>query len=948
MFSSALKSFSSNINSNYSISPTPTSTTGPWKIHDAKKKNSGKLASVFILERKTIEKNPGNRARSSSSALKRASDEVLERLRKEASSLARLRHPNILELVEPLEETRSGGLQFVTETVTTSLSGLLQEREDRERDESTSYISGQNFKEDLKEGNNLKAVELNEIEIQKGLEQISKALEFLHDNAGLVHGNLTPDAILINSKYDWKISGLSFLSPPDGSNKTSSIIPINLSETLNINPRLPQSVQINLDYCSPDFVLDNNLNVAADMFSLGLLIIALYNSPHTSPLRTNSSISTYKRLLSSPATTPTLSNGFLSARPMPKDLITLVLPRLLARKPAERMTAKELQQSPYFDNILIATIRFLDTFPAKTPNEKAQFMRGLSSVIPSFPEFVLEKKMVTALLEEMKDPKLVSLILQNIFQIINHLQSGRKCFTEKIMPKMKEIFVVQATSKSERDQIKDAGLIIVLEHIRTISENCSAAEFKDYILPIIQIAIESPTHAVVDASLRSLPIFLPVLDFTTVKNELFPVIASIFSKTSSLGIKVRGLEAFYILCGGSHDSNDSSGGFGGAMETSGIRRQNSSTVLDKYTMQEKIIPLIRAIKTKEPAVAIAALNVLRQIGSVADHEFIALEIFPVLWTMSLGPLLDLNQFQSFMETIQKLSSRVENEHIKKLQELSGSNESKPKINDAIISLYDNTAPENRNSSISAINDFERLVKKPNFTPESFGSLASTLNNAPVSVLQPSQSSMTNSFARSTPSTASSALDTSRSDSFSSSSIPNHSFSDTLNRTKFDNNSTIDNPSFLQQQSSTKLAHRSSSNFPGGMLRSQTLPKDDWNKIITPNTHNKSNRNDLTHLASPYHSSSHISLGSDSCHKSAYMTLTPIRLHSEIENSPIITSASNINSFSIPPPQIQSQMGISSVSHQTGLGRFSLPSPEILAQSQQKTQKNELDNWKSLI
>jgi SCY1-like protein 2 len=43
-------------------------------------------------------------------------------------------------------------------------------------------------------------LEIDELEIQKGLLQVSKALEFLHDNAGLVHGNLTPDAILINAK----------------------------------------------------------------------------------------------------------------------------------------------------------------------------------------------------------------------------------------------------------------------------------------------------------------------------------------------------------------------------------------------------------------------------------------------------------------------------------------------------------------------------------------------------------------------------------------------------------------------------------------------------------------------------------------------------------------------------------------------------------------------------
>ncbi len=53
-------------------------------------------------------------------------------------------------------------------------------------------------------------LEIDELEIQKGLLQISKALEFLHENAGLVHGNLTPDAILINSKAS---TSPRFISP---------------------------------------------------------------------------------------------------------------------------------------------------------------------------------------------------------------------------------------------------------------------------------------------------------------------------------------------------------------------------------------------------------------------------------------------------------------------------------------------------------------------------------------------------------------------------------------------------------------------------------------------------------------------------------------------------------------------------------------------------------------
>ncbi|KAL3420723.1 clathrin-coated vesicle protein [Phlyctema vagabunda] len=713
MFSSALKSFSSNISSNYSVASTPSSISGPFKIYDAKKKSTGKTASVFVFDRKALDNNnSGSLGRSSASSLKRATDEVVERLKKEASSLARLRHPNILELVEPIEDTR-GGFQFATETVTASLASLLAEKDDQERSSGVGGRSSRYVTEDPEGNRRRRELEIDELEIQKGLEQISKALEFLHDNAGLVHGNLTPDAVFINAKSDWKISGLAFSSPPEGSTKPSSVTPISLSEVLNIDPRLPRSVQINLDYSSPDFVLDNNLNVASDMFSLGLIIIALYNSPHSSPIQSNASISTYKRVFTSSSTIPSNSNGFLSSRPIPKDLTASVLPRLITRRPAQRMTAKEFQQSAYFDNILISTIRFLDALPAKSPNEKSQFMRGLVRVLPSFPVSVLQQKLLPALLEEMKDRELLSLILQNIFKITELLPSSRRSFTEKILPRLKEIFVPSSNAKgpNDRDTAKEAGLMVLLEHIGVLTNNCSGKEFKDDMLPILFLAIESPTHNIVNAALQTLPKILPVLDFSTIKNDLFPVISSVFTKTSSLGIKVRGLEAFVILCGGTADPAASNDGLDGIMNSKASKTSPSSA-LDKYTMQEKIVPLIRAIKTKEPAVAMAALAVLKQVGGVADTSFVAMDILPILWNMSLGPLLDLKQFQAFIELIKSLSLRVEQEQTRKLQELSGTNGSQANRTDDFMSFGATTGfpPTNGGSNDNGEVDFEKLVK----------------------------------------------------------------------------------------------------------------------------------------------------------------------------------------------------------------------------------------------
>ncbi|KAF4972418.1 hypothetical protein FSARC_985 [Fusarium sarcochroum] len=714
MFSSAFKSISAtNITGNYSISSAPTSTAGPWKIYDAKKKSTGKPYSVFVFDRKSLDSHGSSLGRSGAASFKKTVEEVVERLKKEASSLAKLRHPNVLELVEPVEETRGGGLQFVTESVTASLSSLLQDKDEQERAGGPGGRSSRFVTEDADGTKRRRELEIDELEIQKGLLQVSKALEFLHENAGIVHGNLTPDSVLINSKSDWKISGLAFASPPEGSDKPTSIQGINLYEVLNMDPRLPKVVQLSLDYTSPDFVVDNNLNTSADMFSLGLMSVALYNSPHKSPLECHGSLSTYKRLFSSSSSVPSATNNYLSSRPLPRELSHDVLPRLITRRPAQRMTAREFQQSEYFDNILVSTIRFLDSFPAKTANEKASFMRGLNKVLPSFPKSVMERKILPALIEELKDRDLLSLILQNVFKILDLLPSARRAFGEKVRPALREIFVINAKQTQEKDPARDAGLMVVLEHISSISSNCSGKEFKDDMLPVILAAIECPTHSIVDAALRSLPVVLPVLDFSTIKNELFPVIAHVFSKTNSLAIKVRGLRAFVILCGGTNEGGDDDG-------LNGIenKKTSSSSALDKYTMQEKIVPLIKVIKTKEPAVMMAALGVLRVVGSVADADFVAMDLLPILWSMSLGPLLNLKQFQSFMELIKGLSRRVEDEQTRKLQELGGTSNGAAAPNEDFMAFGGVTGTSFDQDNGATGDDFENLVKGRVASPRS--------------------------------------------------------------------------------------------------------------------------------------------------------------------------------------------------------------------------------------
>src|SRR5947209_12060915 len=176
MFSAAFKSFSSNIAANYEVGKTPTATSGAWTIFDGKKKSTGIQVSVFVFDRRSLDvgSSGGFGARTSATSIRKVQDEIVERLKKEASSLARLRHPSILQLVEPVEDTRNGGLIFATEPVTASLAELLSEKDDQERSGGVGGRPSRYVVEDPDGTRRRRDVEVDELEIQKGLLQIAK------------------------------------------------------------------------------------------------------------------------------------------------------------------------------------------------------------------------------------------------------------------------------------------------------------------------------------------------------------------------------------------------------------------------------------------------------------------------------------------------------------------------------------------------------------------------------------------------------------------------------------------------------------------------------------------------------------------------------------------------------------------------------------------------------
>lgn len=194
MFSKFVSSVSSNIHKTYEVQPNPKFNSGPWAVYDAQRRASStprpahqNQVSVFVFEKKSLEQSTS--LRSSAGSTRAKNEIVFARLKKEVSLLSRLRHPCLLEVVEPIEDTR-GALTFVTERVISNLQALVGGVDDSDgfSDSSSSRASGG------------RRSELDELEIQSGLASLTKALQFLHESAMIVHSNLTPQAVYINAK----------------------------------------------------------------------------------------------------------------------------------------------------------------------------------------------------------------------------------------------------------------------------------------------------------------------------------------------------------------------------------------------------------------------------------------------------------------------------------------------------------------------------------------------------------------------------------------------------------------------------------------------------------------------------------------------------------------------------------------------------------------------------
>lgn len=218
-----------------------------WKIYSGYKKSTKQEAAIFVFEKKNLDRwNKGDK------------EIVLESLKRGVTQLTKLRHPQILTVQHPLEESRES-LAFATEPVFASLANALGNSDNMPHPTPPELNDYKFF----------------DVEIKYGLLQIGEGLAFLHNDVKLLHKNISPETIIINKQGAWKIFGFDFCVHNEGQANNQTFWPF-----IEYSSLVPSVAQPSLNYMAPEVVLTQSHSTASDIFSLGMVAFTLHSPVH--------------------------------------------------------------------------------------------------------------------------------------------------------------------------------------------------------------------------------------------------------------------------------------------------------------------------------------------------------------------------------------------------------------------------------------------------------------------------------------------------------------------------------------------------------------------------------------------------------------------------------------------------------------------------------------------
>ncbi|XP_016108856.1 SCY1-like protein 2 [Sinocyclocheilus grahami] len=571
-----------------------------WRIYNGTKKSTKQEVAVFVFDKKIIDRYQ-----------KFEKDQIIDSLKKGVQQLTRLRHPRLLTVQHPLEESRDC-LAFCTEPVFASLANVLGQWDNIPSPVPT----------DIKE------YKLYDVETKYGLLQVSEGLSFLHSGVKMVHGNLCSENIILNKSGAWKIMGFDFsISSSNPSDAEPKYV------CKEWDPNLPPLCLPNPEYVAPEYILSVSCDATSDMYSLGVLIHAVFNEGK--PVFQVNKQDIFKSFSRQLDQLSHLSPGVLNQIPEEvRDHVKMLLNVTSNVRP----DADQMTKIPFFDDVGAMTLQYFDSLFQRDNLQKSQFYRGLPKVLPKLPKRVIVYRILPALTSEFVNPDMVPFVLPNVLLIAE--ECTKEEYVRLVLPDLTPVFKQQ-----EPVQASNMILLIFLQKMDLLLTKTPPEDIKNSVLPMVYRAVEAPSTQIQELCLNIIPTFANLIEYPSMKNALIPRIKSACLQTSSLAVRVNSL-----VC------------LGKILE-----------YLDKWFVIDEILPFLQQIPSREPAVLMGILGIYKctfthkKLGIPKEH--LAGKSLPHLVSLSIDNNLNLNQFNSFMAVVKEMLNRVEAEHKTKLEQL---------------------------------------------------------------------------------------------------------------------------------------------------------------------------------------------------------------------------------------------------------------------------------------
>ncbi|KAF4665142.1 SCY1-like protein 2, partial [Perkinsus chesapeaki] len=460
--------------------------------------------TVFLFEKKTLDTRQYP---------KDYKDQILASLHREATILQRLRHPNILSVIDPLSDERQT-MAFVTRRVTQTLGTILAV--DRKQ--------------------------LSLIEIQTGLLDIASAIEFLH-HANTCHLGLSPSAIFLTPNGRWVLGGLAYSQSPVEPGK---MVPCQVrfrgiggmagGMILNEPP---------IRYAAPEMTsgYSSTCGQCSDVFSFGILAYELF-SKDRQPLLSRVT----------PGADPTVHQREVqNALPLKEEngqidnsVLFALLQSMTQPDPSRRCTIESFLNSEYFNDINIKALRFLETLSEKDDAARIAFLRGLPRLLNdkncplvASPHLIRERILPPLADVALSFPALWSSALPCL---ITALKYDGVCdpqyFQERIWPRIRPLFSAK--------EISVECVTILIRNLDLFINNTTAKDASDVLVPFVLRCIELKEDTIIQEVFTRLPLLQRRFEYTTLQHVLLPRMLKMMTDPSE-GVPTR-IRCLIINC----------------------------------------------------------------------------------------------------------------------------------------------------------------------------------------------------------------------------------------------------------------------------------------------------------------------------------------------------------------------------------------------------------------